>query len=75
MNTMVSNKTLTAYQILDHMLAKYSISNMLRVTPRKISSFYSVHHIPSTKDKSQGCLIFCPRDEINEGRGKEEGNR
>ena len=71
----LEDKCLTAYQILDHMLAKYSISNMLRVTPRKISSFYSVHHIPSTKDKSQGCLIFCPRDEINEGRGKEEGNR
>ena len=62
----LEGKCLTAYQILDHMMHKYSISNMLRVTPRKISSFYSVHHIPSSKDKSQGCLIFCPRDDVNE---------
>ena len=62
----LEDKCLTAYQILDHMLHKYSISNMLRITPRKISSFYSVHHIPSAKDKSQGCLVFCPRDEIDD---------
>lgn len=62
----LEEKCLTANQIMDHMLHKYSVSNMLRVTPRKISSFYSVHHIPSTKDKSQGCLIFCPRDEKND---------
>lgn len=62
----LEDKCLTAYQIMDHMMHRYSISNMLRITPRKISSFYSVHHIPSAKDKSQGCLIFCPRDDKNE---------
>lgn len=62
----LEGKCLTAYQIMDHMMHHYSISNMLRITPRKISSFYSVHHIPSEKDKSQGCLIFCPRDDKNE---------
>lgn len=58
----LEEKCLTANQIMDHMLHRYSISNMLRVTPRKISSFYSVHHIPSKKDTTQGCLMFCPKN-------------
>ena len=62
----LEDKCLTANQIMDHMMHKYCVSNMLRITPRKISSFYSVHHVPSAKDKSQGCLVFCPRDEKNE---------
>lgn len=62
----LEDKCLTASQIMDHMMHRYSVSNMLRITPRKISSFYSVHHIPSAKDKSQGCLIFCPRDDNDE---------
>lgn len=62
----LEEKCLTANQIMDHMMHRYSVSNMLRVTPRKISSFYSVHHIPSTKNKSQSCLVFCPRDDVNE---------
>ena len=64
----LEEKCLTANQIMDHMMHRYSVSNMLRITPRKISSFYSVHHIPSTKNKSQSCLVFCPRDEINESK-------
>lgn len=62
----LEEKCLTANQIMDHMMHKYSVSNMLRITPRKISSFYSVHHIPSSKDKSQGCLIFCPENDNRE---------
>lgn len=54
---------LTANQIMDKMLHRYNVSGMLRVTPRKISSFYSVQHIPSVKDKKQGCLVFCPKIE------------
>lgn len=65
----LEEQCLTANQIMDRMMHRYSVSNMLRVTPRKISSFYSVHHIPSAKDKSQGCLIFCPRDDVNEREG------
>lgn len=57
---------LTANQIMDRMLHKYNVSGMLRITPRKISSFYSVQHIPSNKDKKQGCLVFCPRDDCDE---------
>lgn len=53
---------LTANQIMDKMMHRYDVSNMLRITPRKISSFYSVHHIQSRKDKSQGCLIFYPEE-------------
>lgn len=60
----LEDKCLTASQIMDHMMHRYSVSNMLRITPRKISSFYSVHHVPSAKDKSEGCLIFCPKDDI-----------
>lgn len=54
---------LTANQIMDKMMNRYDVSSMLRITPRKISSFYSVNHVPSEKDKSQGCLIFYP--EVN----------
>lgn len=57
----IENKCLTAAQIMDKMLNRYEISGMLRITPRKISSFYSINNIYSTKDKSQGCLIFCPK--------------
>lgn len=53
-------KGLTANQIMDKMMHRYDVSSMLRITPRKISSFYSVNHVPSEKDKSQGCLIFYP---------------
>lgn len=62
----LEEECLTANQIMDKMLHKYNVSGMLRITPRKISSFYSVQHIPSNKDKKQGCLVFCPRDGINE---------
>ena len=63
----LEEKCLTANQIMDHMMHRYEVSNMLRITPRKISSFYSVHHIPSSKDKTQGCLVFCPKDDdLNE---------
>lgn len=58
---------LTANQIMDKMLNRYEISNMLRVTPRKISSFYSIQHIKSEKDKSRGCLIFYPGDKNVKG--------
>lgn len=56
----LEGKGLTANQIMDKMKHRYEVSNMLRVTPRKISSFYSMQHIKSEKDKSQGCLIFQP---------------
>lgn len=52
---------LTAAQIMDKMINRYNVSGMLRITPRKISSFYSINNIFSDKDKSQGCLIFCPK--------------
>lgn len=55
------NKCLTANQIMDRMMHRYNVSGMLRITPRKISSFYSINNIFSEKDKSQGCLIFCPK--------------
>ena len=63
----LEEKGLTANQIMDKMMHRYEVSNMLRVTPRKISSFYSIQHIKSDKDKSQGCLIFYPGEKNVEG--------
>lgn len=57
----LEDQCLTAAQIMDKMLNRYEISGMLRITARKISSFYSINNIFSTKDKRQGCLIFCPK--------------
>lgn len=57
----LKNQCLTAAQIMDKMLNRYEISGMLRITARKISSFYSINNIYSVKDKTQGCLIFCPK--------------
>lgn len=62
----LNEEHLTANQIMDRMMTRYSVSNMLRITPRKISSFYSVHHIPSIKDKKEGCLVFFSDDDFDE---------
>lgn len=57
----IEKQCLTANQIMDKMMNRFNVSGMLRITPRKISSFYSINNIFSEKDKSQGCLIFCPK--------------
>lgn len=57
----LEGKCLTANQILDKMIHRYDISDMLRVTPRKISKFYVTNGIASRDDKDKGCLIFCPK--------------
>lgn len=57
----IEGKCLTANQILDKMLHKYNISDMLRITPRKISKFYVTNGIASRNDKKKGCLVFCPK--------------
>ena len=56
----IEGRCLTANQILDRMLNRFSVSDMLRVTPRKISKFYVTNGIASRDDKKKGCLIFCP---------------
>lgn len=57
----IDNACYTANQILDRMLNRYNVSDMLRVTPRKISKFYVTNGIASKKDKNKGCLVFCPK--------------
>ena len=57
----IDNACYTANQILDRMLNRYNVSDMLRITPRKISKFYVTNGIASKKDKNKGCLIFCPK--------------
>lgn len=68
----LNGEGLTANQIMDKMMHRYDVSNMLRITPRKISSFYSVNHVQSKKDKSQGCLIFYPEEK--DDKRKTESN-
>ena len=51
---------LTADQLMDRMLNRYEISGQLRVTPRKISKFFSANGVGHQDKKEKGCLVFCP---------------
>lgn len=51
---------LTADQLMDRMMHRYDVSGQLRVTPRKISKFFSTHGVGSKDKKEKGCLVFCP---------------
>lgn len=60
---------LTADQLMDRMLNRYEISSQLRVTPRKISKFFSINNVSHKDKKTKGCLVFCPccdKDDDNE---------
>ena len=62
----IEETCLTANQLMDKMGHRYEISRQLRVTPRKISKFFSAHGVPSQDKKQKGCLVFCPVCDINE---------
>ena len=51
---------LTADQLMDRMMHRYDISGQLRVTPRKISKFFSINGVGHKDKKQKGCLVFCP---------------
>lgn len=51
---------LTANQLMDRMMNRYDVSGQLRVTPRKISKFFSIHGVGHQDKKVRGCLVFCP---------------
>jgi hypothetical protein len=57
---------LTADQLMDRMLNRYDVSGQLRVTPRKISKFFSIHGVGSKDKKQKGCLVFCPHCDKDE---------
>lgn len=56
----LENICLTADQLMDRMLNRYKISGQLRVTPRKVSKFFSSHGVAHQDKKEKGCLVFCP---------------
>lgn len=51
---------LTANQLMDRMMNRYDISGQLRITPRKISKFFSINGVGHRDKKERGCLVFCP---------------
>lgn len=51
---------LTANQLMDKMGHRYDVSGQLRITPRKISKFFSAHGVKTQDKKMKGCLVFCP---------------
>lgn len=51
---------LTANQLMDRMMNRYDISGQLRITPRKISKFFSINGVGHQDKKQRGCLVFCP---------------
>lgn len=59
---------LTADQLMDRMMNRYDVSGQLRITPRKISKFFSIHGVGSKEKKKRGCLVFCPCRDKNERR-------
>lgn len=59
----LTDECFTANQLMGKMREKYKISNQLRITPRKISRFFSMHDVHKSGEKSAGCLLFCPKKE------------
>jgi hypothetical protein len=57
----LTGECLTANQLMSKMDKNYKISNQLRITPRKISRFFSMHEVYKNGKKSAGCLLFCPK--------------
>ena len=57
---------LTADQLMDRMMHRYDISGQLRVTPRKISKFFSINGVGHKDKKQKGCLVFCPFCDAND---------
>ena len=56
----LEDKCLTANQLMDKMGHRYNISSQLRITPRKISKFFSAHNVRHQDKKNKGSLVFCP---------------
>ena len=56
----LEDKCLTANQLMDRMTHRYNISSQLRITPRKISKFFSAHNVQYQDKKNKGSLVFCP---------------
>lgn len=62
----LENKCLTAYQLMDSMANRYNISPQLRITPRKISKFFTGHGVYKKDKKNKGSLVFCPNSDYHD---------
>ena len=56
----LGGECMTASQLMDKMNHKYKTSNQLRITPRKISKFFSANEVCKRKEKDKGSVVFCP---------------
>lgn len=61
----------TSRQLIEKMESIYNVSGMLKITPRKITRFLTIHGANIQDKKRHGCSLFCPQRECedHEGRG------
>lgn len=57
----LEEECMTATQLIDRMMNRFSISSQLRITPRKVSKFFSANNIGRENRRDKGSLIFCPK--------------
>lgn len=53
----------TSRQLIERMETKYNVSGMLKITPRKITRFLTIHGANIQDKKRNGCSLFCPQRE------------
>lgn len=56
----LEDRCFTANQLMDKMGHRYNVSSQLRITPRKISKFFSSYNVQHQDKKDKGSLVFCP---------------
>ena len=56
----IEEKCMTATQLIDRMMNRFDISSQLRITPRKVSKFFSANGVKRQDKRDKGSLIFCP---------------
>lgn len=56
----LENKCMTANQLMDRVMHRYDVSSQLRITPRKISKFFTANEVERGEKKDKGSLVFCP---------------
>lgn len=56
----LEEKCMTATQLIDRMMNRFDISSQLRITPRKVSKFFSANGVKRQNKRDKGSLIFCP---------------
>lgn len=57
----IEEQCMTATQLIDRMMNRFNISSQLRITPRKVSKFFSANGVERQDKRDKGSLIFCPK--------------